>query len=112
MIVILITFVFRLFCSEDKHRYEEAFNESMEKFIKRQQVSKQIDSLKFVYDMYANQSHVKQNVRYDLYYFHLYVFMVSYVDMFLWDANIVFIYEHTKWEMIRLLKFRKKGTLK
>lgn len=62
-----------MFCKEDKHRYEEAFNESMEKFIKRQQVAKQTDTLKFIYDIYANQSQVKQNVRYGFYYivFHM-----------------------------------------
>uniref|UniRef100_A0A0P4W3R0 non-specific serine/threonine protein kinase n=1 Tax=Scylla olivacea TaxID=85551 RepID=A0A0P4W3R0_SCYOL len=62
----LLKFILQVFCNEDKHRYEEAFNESIEKFIKRQQVSKQIDTLRFVYDMYANQSHLKQNLRYNI----------------------------------------------
>lgn len=55
---------FRLYCGEEQHRYEELFRESLEKFIKQQSVSKQLECLKYIYDMFASPSGVPPGVRF------------------------------------------------
>ncbi|XP_050692200.1 DNA-dependent protein kinase catalytic subunit-like isoform X2 [Eriocheir sinensis] len=62
----LLVCIVKLYCREDKHRYDELFRESLEKFIKQQPVSKQLECLKCVYDMFANPSNVSQSMRYNI----------------------------------------------
>lgn len=57
-------FVFSLFCREDKHRYEEAMHESLEKYMKKLPLLKQQETLKHIYDMYNDPTCIKQNLRY------------------------------------------------
>ncbi|XP_069947778.1 DNA-dependent protein kinase catalytic subunit isoform X2 [Cherax quadricarinatus] len=56
----------RLFCREEKHRYEDSLVESLEKYIKRQVCSRQLETLKLVYSMITDVSCVKQQLRYNI----------------------------------------------
>ncbi|XP_071521265.1 DNA-dependent protein kinase catalytic subunit-like [Panulirus ornatus] len=63
---LLLQFIVKLFCREEKHRYEEALLESLEKFMKRQSPTQQLQSLRLVYTMFADQSRMKQTFRYNV----------------------------------------------
>ncbi|XP_042208389.1 DNA-dependent protein kinase catalytic subunit-like [Homarus americanus] len=63
---VLLQFLVRLFCREDKHRYEEDLNESLEKFMKRQSETQQLESLRLVYKMFSDQTCTKQLIRHNI----------------------------------------------
>ncbi|XP_064117191.1 DNA-dependent protein kinase catalytic subunit-like [Macrobrachium nipponense] len=51
---LLLDFVAELFCREENHRYEEDLQPALEKFIRGQSSSKQIETLHHVYEMFSD----------------------------------------------------------